>query len=268
MYMRKILIRFDDICPTMDFIQFEKALKVLQTYNVKPLLGIVPDCKDPELQIEPYHEEFWEYIRQLKNKGYKLAMHGYTHVYDSHKRGIVNIGFHSEFAGHTYQEQYEKIKKGIETLKANGIETDTFFAPSHSYDLNTLRALRENGFQYISDGMSTKPTLRKGIVCIPCRSAGVPKIKKKGYYTAVFHAHEWGRPEKASGFEELKRLCENYKDDIMDFDSYNDRAVSNSFVQILDEWIYVKYVRHIKPLLSHIKHIVFKQKHKGRSFCA
>ncbi len=266
--MRKILIRFDDICPTMDFIQFEKALKVLQTYNVKPLLGIVPDCKDPELQIEPYHEEFWEYIRQLKNKGYKLAMHGYTHVYDSHKRGIVNIGFHSEFAGHTYQEQYEKIKKGIETLKANGIETDTFFAPSHSYDLNTLRALRENGFQYISDGMSTKPTLRKGIVCIPCRSAGVPKIKKKGYYTAVFHAHEWVRPEKASGFEELKRLCENYKDDIMDFDSYNDRAVSNSFVQILDEWIYVKYVRHIKPLLSHIKHIVFKQKHKGRSFCA
>jgi len=266
--MRKILIRFDDICPTMDFIQFEKALKVLQTYNVKPLLGIVPDCKDPELQIEPYHEEFWEYIRQLKNKGYKLAMHGYTHVYDSHKRGIVNIGFHSEFAGHTYQEQYEKIKKGIETLKANGIETDTFFAPSHSYDLNTLRALRENGFQYISDGMSTKPTLRKGIVCIPCRSAGVPKIRKKGYYTAVFHAHEWVRPEKASGFEELKRLCENYKDDIMDFDSYNDRAVSNSFVQILDEWIYVKYVRHIKPLLSHIKHIVFKQKHKGRSFCA
>ena len=266
--MRKILIRFDDICPTMDFIQFEKALNVLQTYNVKPLLGIVPDCKDPELQIEPYHEEFWEYIRQLKNKGYKLAMHGYTHVYDSHKRGIVNIGFHSEFAGHTYQEQYEKIKKGIETLKANGIETDTFFAPSHSYDLNTLRALRENGFQYISDGMSTKPTLRKGIVCIPCRSAGVPKIKKKGYYTAVFHAHEWVRPEKASGFEELKRLCENYKDDIMDFDSYNDRAVSNSFVQILDEWIYVKYVRHIKPLLSHIKHIVFKQKHKGRSFCA
>lgn len=256
--MRKILIRFDDICPTMDFIQFEKALKVLRNYNIKPLLGIIPDCRDTELQIEPYHEDFWEYIRRLQSEGYKLAMHGYTHVYDIQKRGIVNIGFRSEFAGHAYQEQYERIKKGIEVLKAHGIETDIFFAPSHSYDLNTLRALYENGFKYISDGMSAKPVTRNGIVCIPCRSAGVPKIKKRGYYTAVFHAHEWVRPDKASGFEELKRLCEDYKDDIIDFDSYNDRAAGNFYVQIFSEWVYVKYERYIRPALSDIKHFLIK----------
>lgn len=256
--MRKILVRFDDICPTMDFTQFEKAIEILRIYDIKPLLGVIPACKDPELQIGKPHEEFWEYIKLLQGKGYKLAMHGYTHVYDSQKRGIVNIGFRSEFAGHTYQEQYEKIRNGKETLKTHGIETDIFFAPSHSYDLNTLKALQANGFKYISDGMSSKPLSRNGIICIPCRAAGVPKIKKNGYYTAVFHAHEWSRSDKVNGYEDLKRLCEIYKDDIMDFDSYNDREVGIPFIQKSDEWIYVRYLRYLKPVLSKIKHSVIK----------
>lgn len=256
---RKILIRFDDICPTMNYVQFQKALTIMQQYDVKPLLGVIPDCQDQELQIEKAHDDFWEYMRSLQKKGYKLAMHGYQHVYDNKYRGVVNMGCRSEFAGHSYKEQLEKIEKGKEILHQHGIDTDIFFAPAHSYDWCTLRALAECGFKYVSDGMSRKPIIRYGITSIPCRSAGVPKITKKGYYTAVFHVHEWVRPEKAYGYEQLVKLCKTYGQDIVGFDEFNDRNGKCNIFEKLDEWIYVRFHRYIRPLLSKIKHNVFKR---------
>lgn len=176
---RAILIRFDDICPTMDWNQWNRAVKVLERYHVKPLIGVIPDCQDPELQINEPYSDFWQYIKKLQCKGYTVAMHGYLHKYDSAKHGIVNVTPHSEFAGHTYEEQYQKIKRGKAYLECHGIFTDVFFAPAHSYDENTLKALAANGFKYVSDGASSKPFVREGVLCIPCRSGGCPKIEKK-----------------------------------------------------------------------------------------
>ena len=153
----KILVRCDDICPTMDFSRFEQARELFRQYDVKPMLGVIADCQDPDLEIETEHEEFWDYLLQLQQEGYTLAMHGYQHRFDTDIRGTVNLGFKSEFAGHSLEEQTEKIRKGKEILKGHGIETEIFFAPAHSYDDNTLRALSANGFRYMSDGWSFKP---------------------------------------------------------------------------------------------------------------
>jgi predicted deacetylase len=263
--MRKILIRFDDICPTMDYKQFQKALDVMRQYNVKPLLGVIPDCHDDELLIEDAHDDFWEYIKGLRDEGYTLAMHGYNHVYDIKCRGNVNMGYKSEFAGHTYEEQLKKIKAGKNILIKRGIETDIFFAPSHSYDDNTIKALADCGFKYISDGLSHRPINRYGVLCIPCRSGGVPKIKRKGYYTAVFHAHEWARLDKAQGYNQLVKLCENYADDIVDFNTYNDRVGSTKTCDRIDEWIYVRFQRYVRPILSKIKHGLLRTINKDES---
>lgn len=258
MKKRRILVRFDDICPTMDFVQFERALDVMRKHSVKPLLGVIPDCRDTELQIEPFHEDFWEYVKMLQKEGCTLAMHGYTHVYDSSCRGLVSGGLRSEFAGHTYEEQYERIKKGKEVLQRHGINTDIFFAPAHSYDRNTLKALAANGFRCMSDGKSSKPVYREGILCIPCRSSGCPRIRKSGYYTAVFHAHEWARAEKADGYEQLRSLCKAYEQDIAGFDEFNDRRGSHGVSGRMEEWIYVRFQRHIRPLLSKVKHNILR----------
>ena len=64
-----ILIRFDDICPTMDYSQFKKATDLLDKYNVHPLIGVIPECQDEELLIEEYHSDFWNYIKELEKKG-------------------------------------------------------------------------------------------------------------------------------------------------------------------------------------------------------
>lgn len=250
---RSILLRFDDICPTMNYEQFGRAMELLRKIDAKPLLGVIPDCHDPDLQIEAPHEDFWLYMQQLQKRGYTLAMHGYQHVFDTDCRGTVSMGRKSEFAGHSLEGQTKKIKLGKEILFEHGINTDIFFAPAHSYDDNTLKALSMNGFRYISDGMSAKPYKKHGIICLPCRSGGVPRIKNTGYYTAVLHAHEWVRPDKARGYDSLKWLCDNFKGDITDFSTYANRSCGNLGLQIINEKAVVGWKRYLRPVAAKIK---------------
>lgn len=259
---RYILIRFDDICPTMNWKEWKRALQVLDHYNIRPLLGVIPDCQDPELMIDAPRTDFWEYIKELQNKGYAIAMHGYTHKYDTTTHGIVNNTPHSEFAGHSYETQYEKIHKGKEILSTHGIFTDIFFAPAHSYDENTLRALAANGFKYVSDGKSSKPFMRHGVLCIPCRSSGCPEVKRSGYYTAVFHAQEWMRPDKAYGYNQLKQICELYSDEIVTFSDYAKCKAGKPLFQSIDEHLYLIYEYKIKVFLRptvHLAKITFQK---------
>ena len=257
---RKILVRFDDICSTMDFSQWNRAIEVLKKFNVKPLLGVIPCCQDKDLKLDEERQDFWEYLKSLQNEGYTLAMHGYKHICDKNSKGIVNQRYGSEFAGYTYDEQLANIKEGKRILEEHGIYTDIFFAPRHSYDRNTLKALAASGFKYISDGKSKKPLFREGIICIPCRSSGCPKIRKNGYYTAVFHAHEWTRPDKADGYLSLRNLCEQYHDDIVDFDEYAKRDIGIYWIELLSEKLFMVWDFKIRPFLSKIKHEILMRK--------
>lgn len=254
----KILIRFDDICPTMNYGQWEKADEILKKYNIKPLLGIIPDCQDPDLRIDDARENFWEWVRDLQKSGYTLAMHGCYHLYRTKKLGIAFDGYNSEFVGLPYGEQYKMIKYGKEVLAEHGIHTDIFFAPAHSYDENTLKVLSACGFRYLSDGQSSKAYLLSGIKCLPCRSGGVPRIWKSGYYTAIFHAHEWTREDKKIDYIRLKKFCKLYHKNIVSFDEYKEQPLGNVKVQRFLERRYVFYYRNIKPGLVIIKNISTK----------
>lgn len=247
-----ILIRFDDVCPTMNWNEWKRAVDVMEKYNVKPLIGVIPNCQDAELLINEPRDDFWGYIKDLQNKGYTVAMHGYLHKYDTNMHGIVNITPHSEFAGHSYQEQCEKIKKGKEILLQHGIQTNVFFAPAHSYDENTLRALAANDFKYVSDGKSCKPFIRQGVLCIPCRSSGCPRIGKNRSYTAVFHAHEWVKSDKTHGYNQLVHLCEEHRDEIVPFEKFIGQKIGNSSIQFLDEKMFLVLEYHIKPMIRPI----------------
>lgn len=250
----KILVRFDDISPAMDWHQWQRAVDILEKYNVKPLLGVVPDNTDPELDIDEYRSDFWEYIQKLQGQGYAIAMHGCHHKYDIKHKGIINRGNNSEFAGHPYDVQFKKIADGKAILEAHGILTDVFFAPSHSYDLNTLRALAANGFKYMSDGKSNKAMIRKGIVCIPSGFSSSPDFKKTGYHTVVFHTNEWIRPEKAYGYTNLERLCREYSEEIVDFAQYVKQPIGNYCVQSISETVNMEWEYKLRPFVAKIYH--------------
>ena len=244
----------------MNWNLWQKAVDILDKYQVKPLIGVIPDCKDPDLLIDAPRNDFWGYIKELKEKGYAVAMHGLNHIFDNRARSLVSSGVNTEFAGHSYETQFEKIRHGKQILLAHGIDTDIFFAPAHSYDKNTLKALVANGFKYMSDGKSRKVINYNGLLAIPCRSGGVPKVKRNGCYTAVFHAHEWECVGKEIEYEKLEKLCKSYSKDIVSFEDYKKQSVGNKFIQVADEKLYLFWIFRIKPALRFLRAKLLKRK--------
>lgn len=256
---RKILLRFDDICPTMNWEQWGRAKQLMDEAGVTALLGVIPDCQDPDLQIDEPRPDFWKYIRDLQSQGYSIAMHGYQHVFSKKANGIITHNKISEFAGLPYEEQLEKIRKGKDILLKYGINTDIFFAPAHSYDDNTLKALALCGFKYVSDGYSSQPYGRNGITLLPCRTGGIPNMKKsKGYVTAVMHAHEWIRPEKSHAWIKFQDLLRNYSSEIVSFDQFSYRKPSHFLQGWLEERFYIireKILHKARVSRSYIIHL-------------
>lgn len=191
----RIAVRLDDITPDIDWERFLKFKALLDQYQVKPLIGVVPDNRDDHLIKKEQNEskdripqDFWAYVRQLQKEGWVVAMHGYRHLYSTQKGGIFPLNNFSEFAGVPFDNQKEMLIKGKEVLKAKGIETDIFMAPAHSYDNNTLRALKEAGFRALTDGFGTSPYYWKEIVFYPISFQLSSTFRKRnGYSTMVVH---------------------------------------------------------------------------------
>lgn len=249
--INKILLRFDDICPTMNWEQWDNAMAILDKAGAKALFGVIPDCQDPDLMIDYPRADFWEYIKDLQEKGHTIAMHGLHHVFDSSIRGLVNKSAKSEFAGHPYEVQYEKIRRGKEILLSKGIETDVFFAPAHSYDENTLKALAANGFKYMSDGKSSKPYMCHGVVCVPARSGGIPRFTPfETFYTVILHAHEWAWQEKSKNYVRFKQLLDKKNVKVLRFEDFLKQwEIGNTTIQRLNEFLFVRWERYIRPFI-------------------
>ena len=96
-------------------------------------------------------------------------MHGFSHLYDrdTEKKDFFGYGGKSEFFGHTYNEQISKIKKGLQIFKEKEITIDTFFAPNHTYDLNTFEAIKDSGISRVIDGYGLAPFEMKDIKFLP-----------------------------------------------------------------------------------------------------
>ena len=249
--MTQYYVRFDDICPTMSYSMFTKAIELMNEYSIKPLLGVIPKNEDPSLIIDNENKEFWETIKKLQNKGFTVAMHGYTHVYDQEAPNTILCGKkHSEFAGHSYELQLFKIRQGKEILESHDIFTDVFFAPGHSYDKNTLKALRDSGFKYISDGMSNKPYKQCGIICLPCKSFGISQ-RITGINVAVNHSNEWLEEGKKEDYDKLVNYCLN--NEISDFNELLCKKPGVFFIQKGIEIVNKQIEFRIKPLYRLIR---------------
>ena len=67
------LIRLDDIAENMNWDMMEKVTNLFDKFKIKPVLGIIPNNKDPELLSYPKKNiNFWEQARAWKKKVGKL----------------------------------------------------------------------------------------------------------------------------------------------------------------------------------------------------
>ena len=97
----KIAVRMDDIAPDMDWAKWKRADRILREHHITPLLGVVPDNRDPNLikDKESHSREFfWDFLHKCRKEGYVLALHGCSHVYDTKKGGMFPLNSFSEFA--------------------------------------------------------------------------------------------------------------------------------------------------------------------------
>ena len=164
-----IIIRLDDIAENMNWDYMNKIEILFDNYSIKPVLGVIPNNKDKNLLNYPYKENFWEKVRAWQKKGWEISMHGNTHVYEnkSKKKDYFGYGGNSEFYGHSLEKQSQKIREGLNKFKNEKIKIRSFYAPNHTYDLNTFTALKINGINQVIDGYGLFPHTERDIDFIP-----------------------------------------------------------------------------------------------------
>lgn len=185
--MKQYFLRLDDACERMDSKKWHRVEILLDKYNIKPLVGVIPHCEDPMMEKYPIDDKFWDKVHSWIKKGWVIAMHGFNHVYSTNKGGINPVNKRSEFAGEPLEVQKEKIKKGVEIMKKHGINPRVFFAPSHTFDENTIIAIKEESeITIISDTIAYDSYFKDGIVFVPQQSG---KLRRLPFKTTTICIH-------------------------------------------------------------------------------
>lgn len=209
----RYIMRLDDACERRDIEKWNRMENLLDQYGVRPLVGVIPDCKDEMMFEYPYDKSFWDLVHTWKNKEWCIAMHGFNHVYVTESGGINPVNYISEFAGVPLDEQFGKIREGVQIFHKHGINPEVFFAPAHTFDLNTIDALKqESEIRIISDTIANDSYSKWGMTFVPQQSGSVRKLPFK---TVTFCYHPNVMVE--SDFLVLEKFLEKYKDQFIVF---------------------------------------------------
>lgn len=178
--MKMYIIRLDDASEHMEITNWMRMKELLDRYGVKPIFGIIPKNQDPDLLAYSRVSDFWKIAYRWQEEGWIPALHGFTHEFFTREGGINPVNFRSEFAGLSLEQQRLKIRKGYETLKKYGIKADVFFAPAHTFDRNTLKALYiETPIRVISDTVANDIYFKEPFYFVPQQSGQVRRLPFK-----------------------------------------------------------------------------------------
>jgi predicted deacetylase len=152
----------------MHWERWQRVAALLDHHRIRPMIAVIPDNRDESLFVNPARADFWDVAREWEQKGWTIGLHGYQHRYVTRHPGLVPISDKSEFAGLALPIQQEKIRKGWEVLLSHRLKPSVWIAPSHSFDANTLLALkRETDINLISDGIALNCFEDGGFYWIP-----------------------------------------------------------------------------------------------------
>lgn len=214
---REYLIRLDDACPTMNSAKWGRMEEMLDAYGIKPMVGVIPHNEDSKLEIDLEDAHFWDKVRFWEKKGWSIALHGYNHSYDSEggMNGVNPMWRRSEFAGLPLDKQREKIRNGVTIMRECGVTPKYFFAPSHTFDENTIVALREESdIRIISDTIGRYPYKKDDFWFIPQMMGHCVKMPIKGIYTFCFHPNAMNN----AAFQNLELFLQKHKTQFISFD--------------------------------------------------
>lgn len=189
----RYLLRFDDLCPTMDRAAWVVVEEILAHVGVAPILAVVPDNRDDALRFADPEPGFWDRVRSWQARGWTIGLHGYQHCYVTHSAGLTGLKTRSEFAGLPEAEQAVKLDSALAIFRREGVRPDVWVAPGHSFDRVTLRCLWARGIRVVSDGFSLAPVVDGGgMVHVPQQLWRLRRVPF-GLWTVCYHHNGWTR---------------------------------------------------------------------------
>lgn len=234
----KYLIRLDDACPTMDAAKWQRMEDILDAAGIRPMVGIIPHNEDPKQFIDKADNCFWNKALRWKNKGWAIALHGYNHCYISEQgmKGLNPLWPRSEFAGVPLEVQCEKINAGIAIMREHKLEPNYFFAPSHTFDKNTLIALKQNSnIRIISDTIATIPYKKDDFIFVPQLGGSCTKMRIPGIWTFCLHPSSM----TDETFEKEKQFLQAHKSEFISFNDLDlENIASKNTISKIINWAY------------------------------
>lgn len=186
----RYLLRFDDLCPTMNWRIWDQVEQILLREQLSPILAVIPDNRDPTLMLEPAAGYFWERVRVWQERGWSIALHGYQHRYITESSGVIGLNRRSEFAGLPEAQQRDKLSAALSIFAQQKIRPDLWVAPGHSFDVTTLALLRQQGIEVLCDGFSWRPYREFGMTWIPQQLWRFRPLPC-GVWTVCLHHNRW-----------------------------------------------------------------------------
>lgn len=218
----KYLVRFDDLCPTMNWAIWNQIESALLEYKVCPILAVVPENLDDKLQVDPPDPEFWDRVRLWQSRGWSIALHGFQHKYVTSDSGIMGLNKRSEFAGLSKKEQKEKLTSALEVFQKEAVKPDLWVAPAHAFDETTVEVLSELGIKTISDGLTWWPFRGSfDTVWIP-QQIWRFRFRPFGLWTVCFHHNEWNQED----IVKFRTQLQNFNSSLISVDSVLKQNIS------------------------------------------
>lgn len=203
------IVRLDDACPTMLREIWDPIEEMLDELCIKPIVGVIPENKDPSMECAPADPEFWERVRGWQRKGWTIALHGLHHVYHTipaHAAALIPIHDKSEFVGLTLEVQREMIRRAYARFISEGLRPNVFMAPSHTFDVNTLQALTlETDIRIVTDGYALFPYKDGDFTWVPQQLWRFRQMPF-GVWTVALHPNTMSKAALEKLMPELKRF--------------------------------------------------------------
>src|SRR5207248_2891831 len=179
-------------------------------FGVKPILAVVPDNRDPVLQVAPPAKDFWERVRHWQDLGWSIALHGYQHLYVAKAGGLITRRKKSEFASLPANVQEEKLRLGMAIFTREGIKTHVWIAPGNAFDEVTVSLLPKMGIDIISAGWFWHPFVGPHeMIWLPCQLSTFRRAPP-GVWSVCFHHNSW----TGATLSEFRQHLQQYREQI------------------------------------------------------
>ena len=185
----KYLLRLDDSCSTQKKENWDEIEKILDKLQIKPIVAVIPFNKDKNLFLDHEDKNYWTKVKNWEKKGWEIALHGHSHLYHKVNKNDLIFPFYnrSEFGGLDLKTQCNLMTESYKHFLDNDIKPNIWIAPSHTFDKNSLIALKNSTeIKYVSDGIALEPFKFMDLVFFP-QQLWEPKKKLFGVWTICIH---------------------------------------------------------------------------------